>query len=101
MDVWEAVSEPTRRRIVELVAVGPRNAGAIAAEFTVSRPAVSQHLGVLVDAGILQVRRVGTQRIYSLEPRTLDTARDWLGEQADRWRRSLDRLEDALDRGEI
>lgn len=101
MDVFEAVADPTRRRIIELVSDGELNAGSIAQDFAITRPAVSQHLGVLVEAGVLRVRRVGTQRLYSLDERTLETARDWLGEQAVRWKRSLDRLEAALDEGEI
>lgn len=77
------------------------NAGTIAGHFAMTRPAVSQHLGVLVEAGTLRVRRTGTQRIYELNPAALDEVTDWLSAQATRWRASLDALESALDEGKV
>ncbi len=82
---------------MELLAAGELNAGAIAARFDSSRPAVSQHLGVLVEGGVLMVRRVGTQRIYRLDPAPLAEAGDWLSAQANRWAQALDALESALN----
>ncbi|MFW5418068.1 winged helix-turn-helix transcriptional regulator [Nocardiopsis sp. CNT-189] len=101
MSALDVLSDPTRRRIVELLSGGDLNAGAIAAHFDTSRPAVSQHLGVLVDGGVLEVRRVGTQRIYRLRAAPLKEAGDWLSAQAARWERALDSLETALDEGTV
>ncbi|UED84560.1 ArsR/SmtB family transcription factor [Streptomyces profundus] len=101
MSALDTLADPTRRRIVELLATGELNAGAIAARFDSSRPAISQHLGILVEGGVLTVRRAGTQRIYRLNPAPLVEAGDWLSAQANRWAQALDALESALDQEEI
>ena len=64
----DALGDPTRRAIFERLAGGPRAVGELAAELPVSRPAVSQHLKVLKDAGLVVDRRDGTRRLYQLEP---------------------------------
>jgi DNA-binding transcriptional ArsR family regulator len=74
----KALAEPTRRRILELVANGELSAGEIAAEFDVTRPAVSQHLGVLRDAGLIVDRREGTKRLYRARPEGLAPLRAFL-----------------------
>ena len=63
-----ALGDPTRRAIFERLAAGPSSVGALAAEMPVSRPAVSQHLKVLKDAGLVIDRQAGNRRIYSLDP---------------------------------
>jgi DNA-binding transcriptional ArsR family regulator len=67
-DGWSALSDPTRRAIFERVADRPRAVGELARELPVSRPAVSQHLRVLKDAGLVVDRRAGNRRIYQLNP---------------------------------
>ena len=67
-DGWTALGDPTRRAIFERLATGPRAVGELAGEFPVSRPAVSQHLKVLKDAGLVTDRREGTRRIYRADP---------------------------------
>jgi len=67
-DGWTALGDPTRRAIFELLADGPRAVGEVARELPVSRPAVSQHLKVLKDAGLVVDRPAGTRRIYQLDP---------------------------------
>src|SRR3954449_4610195 len=64
----EALGDPTRRAIFERLAGGPRAVGELADEFPISRPAVSQHLKVLKDAGLVVDRRDGTRRLYQLDP---------------------------------
>lgn len=98
MDGFAALADPTRRRIVELVAVGPRAAGEIAEQFTVSRPAISQHLGVLVAGGILKVETYGRRRLYSLDQVALEVPLNWLEAQRHRWNCALDRLQDEIDK---
>lgn len=100
MDVFEAIGDPTRRRIIELVAENPRAAGEIAGEFTISRPAVSQHLAVLTESGVLQVQIQGRRRIYSLDDKALAAPHNWLEEQRHRWNSALDRLEAEMAREE-
>jgi DNA-binding transcriptional ArsR family regulator len=67
-DAWTALGDPTRRAIFELLADRPRAVGELAAELPVSRPAVSQHLKVLKEAGLVADRAAGTRRIYRIDP---------------------------------
>lgn len=67
-DPISALAEPNRRRLIELLTAGERTAGDLAAQFDVSRPAVSQHLAVLVEAGLVAARKDGRQRFYRLVP---------------------------------
>jgi DNA-binding transcriptional ArsR family regulator len=96
---FEALADPTRRRIVELVAEQERSAGEIAAAFSISRPGVSKHLRVLREQGILAAREDGTRRLYSLEPKALDEVDDWVERCRGFWRNRLDALETELKRG--
>ncbi len=75
-----AISEPRRREILELVKNQERSAGEIASRFNVTRPAVSQHLGVLVSAGLLTLRREGTRRLYRARREGLEELRAYLNE---------------------
>jgi DNA-binding transcriptional ArsR family regulator len=75
VDGWSALGDPTRRAIFERVAEHPRAVGELARELPVSRPAVSQHLKVLKEAGLVVDRPVGTRRIYELDPDGLDALR--------------------------
>lgn len=96
-DALTALADPTRRSVFERLAGGDRSVGEIAAELPVSRPAVSQHLRVLKEAGLIGERRVGTRRYYS--PR-----RDGLAELRDYvegfWEEALASFKRAAERGE-
>jgi DNA-binding transcriptional ArsR family regulator len=72
-----ALGDPTRRAIFEQLRGGPRAVGEIAARLPVSRPAVSQHLRVLKDAGLVSERREGTRRLYRLDPEGLAEIRGY------------------------
>ena len=98
MNALEALSDPTRRQIVELLADGDHNAGEIAAQFSVSRPAVSRHLRVLREHGLVQARTEGQQRIYSLDPAPLIELDDWLARYRTFWTNRLDALDTQLRR---
>jgi DNA-binding transcriptional ArsR family regulator len=74
-DGWTALGDPTRRAIFERVAEQPRAVGELARELPVSRPAVSQHLKVLKEAGLVLDRPVGNRRIYQLDPAGLEALR--------------------------
>lgn len=78
---FEALGDPTRRAIVERLAGGPTAVGDLANALPVSRPAVSQHLRVLKDAGLVSEISEGTRRIYRLDPRGIAAMRDWLDAQ--------------------
>jgi DNA-binding transcriptional ArsR family regulator len=89
-----ALGDPTRQAIVELLAAGPRAVGDLAGELPVSRPAVSQHLRVLKDAGLVTDRAVGTRRLYRLDPAGADAARAYLDQF---WTRHLDAFKAAVE----
>jgi DNA-binding transcriptional ArsR family regulator len=72
-----SLADPTRRKILEKLRDGPRSVGAIASELPVSRPAVSQHLKVLKDAGLVVDRAEGTRRVYYIDPQGLGPLRAW------------------------
>jgi len=93
-DVWGALGDPTRRSIVISLAAGPQAVGALAATLPVTRPAVSQHLKVLRDAGLVSERAEGTRRIYRLEPAGIEALRDQLDTF---WRRALAGFEDSVN----
>ena len=96
MSAFEALADPTRRRIVELVSDGERSAGEIASAFDISRPGVSKHLRVLREHGVIRARGEGTRRLYSLDAGGLAEVEDWLGRF---WTNRLDALETELRRG--
>jgi DNA-binding transcriptional ArsR family regulator len=85
--VFAALADPTRRAVFERIAERPRTVGTLAADLPVSRPAVSQHLKVLKDAGLVVDEARGTARIYRIDPEGLGPIRRWLDQQ---WERSLD-----------
>jgi DNA-binding transcriptional ArsR family regulator len=91
---FTALADPTRREVFERVAARPRAVGELAGELPVSRPAVSQHLKVLSDAGLVTVRPDGTRRIYELDPQGLAGLRDYL---EGFWQRSLDAFGRAVE----
>jgi|SRR5687767_6394604 DNA-binding transcriptional ArsR family regulator len=98
MDRFVAISEPHRRRMLELLGRGPLAAGSLAGEFDLSAPAVSQHLKVLREAGLVRVEVDGQRRIYSLDPAGLAEVDAWIARVRGDWKGRLDRLEAALAR---
>jgi DNA-binding transcriptional ArsR family regulator len=76
--VFSVLADPTRRRVFEKLNSGPKSVGAIARGLPVSRPAVSQHLRALKDAGLVSDRAEGTRRVYSIDPHGLGALRKWL-----------------------
>jgi DNA-binding transcriptional ArsR family regulator len=96
--VFEALADPTRRRVLELLAEREHTAGELASEFTVSRPAVSRHLRVLREAGLVSAREVAQSRVYSLEPGPLAAVDAWLDRYRAFWPGALDRLQRHIER---
>lgn len=96
MQSLAAIADPTRRRIVELLAERERTSGELAQKFCMSAPAVSQHLNVLRAAGLVTTRAEGQSRIQSLNPHGLDEVDEWLQRTREFWSRSLDALEREL-----
>ncbi|MBW3561211.1 MAG: metalloregulator ArsR/SmtB family transcription factor [Actinobacteria bacterium] len=88
----DALADPTRRAVLETLRDGPRPVGEIAAELPVSRPAVSQHLRVLLDAGLVTATAEGTRRLYRVHPQGLQDLRAYVERF---WRDVLDAYADA------
>ena len=94
MNAFAALSDETRREIVRLVAeAGEMASTDISRNFSISAPAISQHLKVLKQANVLSVRKDAQRRIYSLNSRGIEEVDDWLLEIKTLWRKRLDRLE--------
>jgi DNA-binding transcriptional ArsR family regulator len=97
-DVFRAVSDPTRRRMLDLLRRGERSVAELAQPFAISQPAVSQHLKVLREAGVVRVRKQGRLRIYRLDPRPLRDVFQWAQYYEQFWREKLAALGRELDR---
>jgi DNA-binding transcriptional ArsR family regulator len=96
--VFAALADPTRRRLLELLATGERSAGELAAEFDISRPGVSRHLRVLREAGLVRARGEGQRRLYSVDSAPLDEVDAWLASWRGFWAQRLDALDTELRR---
>lgn len=99
-DVFLALANPVRRRLLELLAEGPRTAGDLAGQFDLSRPAVAEHLQVLRRANLVRDEPVGRQRNYHLSVERLVQVSDWLHPFERIWRERLRTLADILEEGE-
>jgi DNA-binding transcriptional ArsR family regulator len=80
VEIFEAIAQPKRREILRLLAAGELSAGTIASQFAVTQPAISQHLGVLKQAGLISERRDGTRRLYSVRPEGLADLHSFLAQ---------------------
>jgi DNA-binding transcriptional ArsR family regulator len=98
MKTLEVLADPTRRRIVELLAEGERSAGDIASEFSTSRPGVSRHLRVLREHGLVRAREDAQRRFYSLDPAPLEELDEWLQRYRRFWSNRLDALDTEIRR---
>ena len=91
-----ALADPTRRRIIEMLAVRERTAGEIVAKFDMTAPAISQHLKVLRNASLVTVRAEGQRRVHSLDTTGLDEIEEWISQTKRFWEKRLDALESEL-----
>jgi DNA-binding transcriptional ArsR family regulator len=98
MDAFEAIAEPNRRCILDLLRTGERPAGELVEALAISQPGVSKHLKLLREAGLVRVRADGQRRLYSVEPGQLAAIETWLRPHLEFWRWRLDALEDHLDK---
>jgi DNA-binding transcriptional ArsR family regulator len=89
---FQALSDPTRRAVLDLLRAGSQPAGKIASAFTVSRPAISKHLRLLRRAHLVEERREGRHRMYQLNPEPLKAVDSWIEQYRVFWQRSLTSL---------
>jgi DNA-binding transcriptional ArsR family regulator len=99
VEALAALADPTRRELLDVLARGEQAAGELAGRFAVSRPAVSRHLRVLREAGLVHARTEGRRRLYSLDPRPLRELDAWLEPYRDLWAQRLDALDTEIARG--
>ena len=100
MEALAALADPTRRELLALLAAGgERSAGDLAGRFPVSRPAISRHLRVLREAGLVHARTEGKRRLYRLDPGPLRELDAWLEPYRDLWAPRLDALDTEIARG--
>jgi len=97
VDAFEAIAEPNRRRILDLLRAGERPAGDVVEALAISQPGVSKHLRLLREAGLVRVRADGQRRLYSVAPAQFAAIEAWLAPYRDFWRDRLDELERHLD----
>lgn len=92
-DVFQAIADPNRRKIIDLLAKKPLTLNAIADEFHISRPAVSQHIKHLTECGIVEIEQVGRERYCVVKPKNLVPAFLWLEKYQKQWESRIDSFE--------
>ena len=97
VDVFHAVADGNRRALLDALAAGEAPVGALVDHVGLSYSAVSQHLAVLLEAGLVHVRQDGRQRFYRLEPGPLREVHEWAGHYMKFWKGSLDRLKAMIE----
>jgi DNA-binding transcriptional ArsR family regulator len=95
---FSALSDPTRRAVVQTLTNGPATVSQLASPFAMALPSFTQHLGILENAGLIVSRREGRTRICSLNPNALRRAEDWLATNRRQWEERLDRFEAHLEK---
>jgi DNA-binding transcriptional ArsR family regulator len=94
--LFQALSDPTRRAVLERLSGGPARVSELAQPFDMALPSFSQHLDVLENCGLVESRKTGRSRIYQLTPQPLQIAEQWMAKQRTIWEGRLDQLDDYL-----
>ena len=97
-DVFQAIADPTRRQILNLIARKALNLNAIAANFEISRPTVSEHIKILSECGIIDIQKIGRERYCKLQPNNLRVVADWVEPFRELWELKLDSFENYLNK---
>lgn len=97
-DVFQAIADPVRREIIELLAEQPLSVNSVAEKFDVSRPAISKHLKILQECGIIEINQQGRERFCQIQPRQILPAFLWIDQYRKLWEDKLDSFEDYLNK---
>jgi DNA-binding transcriptional ArsR family regulator len=95
-DVFQAIADPTRREIIDLLAQQAMNLNAIAEHFDITRPAISNHIRILRECHIIVIEKVGRERFCSIQPDRLKQVSDWVGKYETLWVEKIDSFENYL-----
>src|SRR5215213_5214300 len=96
-DVFQAIADPTRREIINMIAQQPLNLNAVAENFDISRPAISKHIKILTECGLIIIRQEGRERYCEANFKSLNQVSDWVNQYRVFWTKKLDALEDFLN----
>lgn len=97
-DVFQAIADPTRREIIGLLAGQSMNLNAVAEQFEISRPAVSKHIKILTECGLVTIKQEGRERLCQANFRKLNEVSTWVEQYSRFWESKLDALEQYLDK---
>ena len=97
-DVFQAIADPTRREIIHILAHGSLNLNAVAGNFGISRPAISRHMKILAECGLVVIRKQGRERFCEANLRQLSDVAEWVEKYRAFWTSKLDALEEFLDK---
>lgn len=95
--VFRALADPTRRAVIEILCEAPHSIGEINAEFELTRTAIVKHLRILEDAGIVESKTIGRERISTLNPQALQPAADWINHLDQFWENKLELLKQVVE----
>lgn len=96
-DVFQAIADPTRRAIIGLISKEPTNVNSIAEQFDVSRQAISLHLKILTECGLVSVKRLGRERVCEAKLEKLNEVNEWVAQYKEFWSKKLNALENYLN----
>jgi DNA-binding transcriptional ArsR family regulator len=97
-DVFQAIADPTRREIINLIAHQSLNLNAIAGNFDVSRPAISQHIKILTECGLIVIKKQGRERYCEARLQPLSVVSDWIEQYRQLWQEKFETLDTLLDK---
>ena len=97
-DVFQAIADPKRRQKIELIAEKKMNLNTITDNFNISRPAISQHIKILNECGIIEIEQIGRERYCKIQPKNLKIAADWIKQYSVLWEQKIDSFEKYLNR---
>lgn len=97
-DVYQAIADPTRRHILSLIVNKPLALNSIAENFDMSRPAISQHIKILDESGLLFIRKKGRQRFCHIQPKKIKEVDEWLDQFRQLWEDRFNQLDQALNK---
>ena len=96
-DVFQAIADPTRRAIISMISQQPLNLNAVAENFDISRPAISKHIKILTECGLITIKQQGRERYCEAKLKKLNQVSEWVEQYRQFWEQKLDALENYLD----